>query len=167
MSRFHIDTAERVPIYEIEDDAASNCIVIRARMSIEIAGRVSSELMQLGADNKPALQVGGHVMALLLHNVLDWSGPDFAGLPCTPANIRALPMPESDPFIEKVANAIGERNVRAASPKKELAAPNISEKYGAADSTASPVNAELPSHLLGNGTFTSPLHSVIIGRRDK
>lgn len=150
-SRFHVDPSERVFIYE-HDDAAGNCMIIRGRMSVDIAARVASELMQLGADNKPALNVGAHVMALLLHNILDWSGPDFDGLPCTPANIRALPMPESDLFIEKVANAIGERNVRAASPKKELAAPSTSEKHGAPDSTASPERAELPSRLLGNGT---------------
>lgn len=123
--RFHVDPSEKVDIYEFESDdvisdVSPNVITIRARMDIATAGKVSSELMQLGADNKPELFVGAHVGALLLHNILGWRGPDFDDLPCTPANIRALPSPESDPFIEKVANAIGERNRKKASPNAKL-----------------------------------------------
>src|SRR4030095_12305661 len=103
MSRFHVDPTETVDIYEFEpdetiSDAPPNIITIPARMDVATAGKVSSELMRLGADNKPELHVGAHVGALLLHNILSWRGPDFDQLPCTPANIRMLPSPESDPF---------------------------------------------------------------------
>src|SRR5687768_233117 len=108
--RFHVDPNERVDIPEFDSsqvisETPPNVITIRARMSVEIAGRVSSEMMRLGADNKPEIQVGIHTTALLLHNILGWRGPDFDDLPCTPENIRSLPT--EDPFIEKVINEIG------------------------------------------------------------
>lgn len=143
MKRFHVDPNETVDIFEFDpdetlSDAAPNVITIRARMTVEIAGRVSSEMMQLGADNKPELHVGAHIGALLLHNILSWRGPDFDDLPCTPANIRALPSPESDPFIEKVANAIGERNRKRQSPNpKSPAMPDTFGSAGASDSKPS------------------------------
>jgi hypothetical protein len=127
MSRFHIDPNERVDIIEFEpgeilSDAAPNVITIRARMSVDIAGRVSSELARMGADNKAEIRLGEHTTALLLHNIVGWHGPDFDDLPCTPENIRALPAASSDPFIEKVVNAIGERNRRRESPNARSAA---------------------------------------------
>jgi hypothetical protein len=168
--RFHIDPNERVDIYEFEpDDVLSdtppNVITIRARMSVEIAGRVSSELMQLGGDNKLEAHLGAHVGALLLHNILAWRGPDFDDLPCTPANIRALPSPESDPFIEKVANAIGERNRKRASPNdRSPATTSTSENAGAAALIA-PRSNEPSNHRLANGILRSPLQSAIIGHQ--
>jgi hypothetical protein len=102
-------------------DAAPNVITIRARMSVEIAGRVSNELARVGQDNKTEINLGAHTGALLLHNILGWSGPDFDDLPCTPANIASLPQASSDPFIEKVVNAIGERNRKRDKPKRAIA----------------------------------------------
>ena len=56
MSRFHVDPNETIDVYEFDPaetiaDSAPNVITIRARMDVATAGRVSSELMQLGADN--------------------------------------------------------------------------------------------------------------------
>lgn len=151
MSRFHIDPSETVEIFEFDpdetiSDAAPNVIVIRARMSVEIAGRVSSELMQLGADNKPELHVGAHAGALLLHNIVSWRGPDFDGLPCTPANIRALPSAESDPFIEKVVNAIGSRNKKRESPNDR--SPAIINTSGSAGAVGSRTNGKAGDRVL-------------------
>jgi hypothetical protein len=170
-TRFHVDPAETVDIYEFEpDDVLSdtppNVITIRARMDVATAGKVSSELMQLGADNKPELHVGAHAGALLLHNILRWRGPDFDDLPCTPANIRALPSPESDPFIEKVANEIGARNRKRASPNAPSpATPSTSASAGAADSTAAPAAGPVPPSA--NGISKSPLVNATIGRLNK
>jgi hypothetical protein len=107
---------------ELVSDASPNVITIRARMSVDIAGRVSSELARMGADNKAEIRLGEHTTALLLHNIVGWRGPDFDDLPCTPENIRALPAANSDPFIEKVVNAIGERNRKRESPNARSAA---------------------------------------------
>lgn len=165
--RFHVDPNERVDIYEFEpDDVISdtppNVITIRARMDVATAGKVSSELMRLGGDNQIEAHLGAHVGALLLHNILAWRGPDFDDLPCTPANIRSLPSPESDPFIEKVANAIGERNRKRPSPNdRSPATTPTSASAGAAGSIAAPDRdrARPPA----NGTLRSPLLSAITG----
>src|SRR4051812_26482923 len=158
MSRFHIDPNERVDIAEFEpdelvSDARPNVITIRARMSVDIAGRVSSELARMGADNKAEIRLGEHTTALLLHNILSWRGPDFDDLPCTPDNIRALPSASSDPFIEKVVNAIGERNKRRESPNARSAAmlPTSASAGGIDFVTSAPAEraeTRLPS---GNG----------------
>jgi hypothetical protein len=158
LSRFHIDPNERVDIIEFDpgeilSDAAPNVITIRARMSVDIAGRVSSELARMGADNKAEIRLGEHTTALLLHNILGWRGPDFDELPCTPDNIRALPAANSDPFIEKVVNAIGERNQRRESPNARSAAmPPTSASAGVADSvTSAPAERAATRLPSGNG----------------
>ena len=56
--RFHVDPSERVDIYEFEPDSVisdtpPNVITIRARMDVATAGKVSSELMQLGGHHWP------------------------------------------------------------------------------------------------------------------
>ena len=141
MSRFHVDPNERVDVYEFDSDETisttpPNVITIRARMSVEVSARVQSELMRLGADKLPELHVGEHTGALLLHNILAWRGPDFDELPCTPANIRALPSAESDPFIEKVVNEIGARNRKRESPNgRSPATDSTSVNAGAVDLT--------------------------------
>jgi hypothetical protein len=158
MSRFHIDPNERVDIAEFEpddlvSDASPNVITIRARMSVDIAGRVSSELARMGADNKAEIRLGEHTTALLLHNILGWHGPDFDDLPCTPENIRALPSANSDPFIEKVVNAIGERNKRRESPNGRSAAmAPTSASAGETESvTSAPAERAATRRQSGNG----------------
>jgi hypothetical protein len=158
MSRFHIDPNERVDIAEFEpdelvSDARPNVITIRARMSVDIAGRVSSELARMGADNKAEIRLGEHTTALLLHNILSWRGPDFDDLPCTPDNIRALPSASSDPFIEKVVNAIGERNRRRESPNARSAAmlPTSASAGETAYVTSAPAERAATRLPSGNG----------------
>lgn len=171
--RFHVDPSERFDVYEFDpdemlSDTPPNIITIRARMDVATAGKVSSELMQLGADNKPELHVGAHIGALLLHNILGWRGPDFDDLPCTPANIKALPSPESDPFIEKVANEIGARNKKRASPNgRSPATGSTSASAGVSDSNPSATDgrpsSDRPANLsLQLATGISPLHSRIV-----
>jgi hypothetical protein len=174
MSRFHVDPHETVDIYEFDpeetiSDVAPNVITIRARMTVEIAGRVSSELMQLGADNKPELHVGAHAGALLLHNIVAWRGPDFDGLPCTPANIRSLPSAESDPFIEKVVNVIGSRNQKRESPNgRSPATINTSAKDGEAGSTRSAKGGARPEDIRSaSGIVISVSPSALDGRQSK
>lgn len=164
--RFHVDPSERVDIHEFDpdeiiSDAPPNVIVIRARMSVEIAGRVTSELAGIDGENKPELRLGAQIGALLLHNILSWRGPDFDDLPCTPANIRSLPT--GDPFIEKVINAIGERNKPTVSPnERSPATTSISASAGASGST--PIDAGDLNLRLANGILSSPLRSAITGR---
>lgn len=172
--RFHVDPNERVDVYEFDpdevvSDTAPNIITIRARMNVEIAGRVSSELMKLDANNKPELHVGANVGALLLHNILSWRGPDFDELPCTPANIRALPT--GDPFIEKVADAISERNKAKESPNPKLpATDNTSASAGANGYPELTRQAAAQAGLslqLATGTQRSSLLRAMDGRQNR
>lgn len=178
--RFQVDPNEKVDIFEFDpsevlSETPPNVITIRARMSVEIAGRVSSELMKLGADSKPELHVGKHAGALLLHNILGWRGPDFDDLPCTPETIRKLPSPDSDPFIEKVVNEIGQRNQKRKSPNgRSPASTPTSASAGAsdwspsasADGASSPDQPNL-SLQLATTTPKSPLRSALDGRLHK
>jgi hypothetical protein len=174
MSRFHIDPNERVDIAEFDpdeliSDASPNVITIRARMSVDIAGRVSSELAKMGADNKAEIRLGEHTTALLLHNILGWRGPDFDDLPCTPENIRALPSANSDPFIEKVLNAIGERNKKRESPNARAAAiVPTSASAGETDFVMGAPAERAGAHPRSeNGILRSDSRSAFIGRRSK
>lgn len=168
--RFHVDPSERVSVYEFDpneviSETPPNIVIIRARMSQEVFGRVQSELVTLGANNVAESHLGSHVGALLLHNIVDWSGPDFDDLPCTPENIRALPSAQSDPFIAKVANEIAERNKPRESPNVRSAATgNTSASAGAAGLTARPLGESL-SMQLATSTSKSPLRSAITGHR--
>lgn len=168
--RFHVDPSEKVDIYEFDpgeviSDTQPNVITIRARMDVQTAGKVSSELMKLGVDNKPELYVGEHVGALLLHNILGWRGPDFDDLPCTPANIRSLPSSDSDPFIEKVANEIGLRNKKRESPNgRSPIAPGFATN-GSHD--GSPQNAPAISHPSATSISKSPLLRALDGHQNR
>lgn len=178
--RFHVDPSEKTDIYEFDpneviSETLPNVITIRARMTVEIAGRVSSEMAKLGNDNKTELYLGAHTGALLLHNILGWRGPDFDDLPCTPENIRSLPSAESDPFIQKVVNEIGERNKKRTSPNgRSPATGSTSASAGAADwnpnaSDARP-SSDPPQSLslqLATSTSRSPLQSAILGRQNR
>lgn len=177
--RFHVDPNERVDIVEFDPDeliseTPPNVITIRARMTVEIAGKVSSEMARLGADNQTEIQLGAHTTALLVHNILAWRGPDFDDLPCTPANIRALPSANSDPFLEKVVNEIGERNKKRTSPNaKAPATDRTSASAGAAgwSPTATGASAESDrqpvSLQLATSTPRSALRSALDGRLSK
>ena len=173
MSRFHVDPQEKIDIYEFESETTlsttpPNIITIRARMDVATAGRVSSELMKLGADNAPELHVGDHVGALLIHNILSWSGPDFDGLPCTPANIRMLPAPESDPFIAKVVSEITSRNRKRESPNGRSAAmDSTSANAGEAVLTVSARDGHGAETHAANGTLRSHVLSATIGRQNR
>jgi hypothetical protein len=55
--------------------------------------------------------VGQYQIALLVHNVIGWAGPSFAGYACTPANVEKL---DSDkPLVQMAIKEIAERNAPA------------------------------------------------------
>jgi hypothetical protein len=171
MSRFHVDPTEKVDIFEFDpsevvSDTPPNVITIRARMSIEVSGRVTSEIAKLGADNKTTeVSIGAQAVALLLHNILAWRGPDFDDLPCTPENIRSLPTSASDPFIEKVVNEIGERNKRRESPNGK---PPTAHGFATNGSHAvSPASAAGISLQLATSTPKSALRSALDGHLNR
>ncbi len=111
-----VDTS-RVPITadgEIDHSAVTpdiDVIYIRRRMDYGTSQKVFSALTNISGEDgvgKASLDFGAFQVALAQHNILDWSGPGFAGIPCTPKNILRLDPAER--ILIVALNAIQERN---------------------------------------------------------
>lgn len=108
-------------------DNQGNTVYVRRKMDLGAVSRVQ------GA--KP----GEQMIALYVANILEWSGPDFKGMTCTPESIEKID--PNDPFWEQVANRIAELN------KREDVSPLASTTDGAITSQTSP-----PSPVSGIST---------------
>ena len=165
---------------EVVSETEPNRIWILARMNVETAGKVGSELLKLDQEGKTELHAGANQTALLIHNVVRWEGPDFEMLdeadqpmkdasgrpiyvPCTPENIRQLD--HRDPFIERVLDEISERNQKRTSPKAGAPTTNGSTIDIVPDSDRS--NEPSVSLQLATGISRSPLQSAITGRLNR
>ena len=121
-----LDPNARVPVSD-----GRNTVYIRAKMDMATRDAVMNEIREVRKSDKASKTndeggelrgYGAYHLALLHHNVLAWDGPDFAGVPCTRANIdRADP---TEPIWELVADEIGKRNERAESPDPNSLAPS-------------------------------------------
>lgn len=161
------------PPVPVPDPKGSNNIIwIKARMDVETRGKVRSELAEMGTDGKtPIIHAGAAQLALLLHNIVRWEGPDLGLMSCTPAAIRMLD--PADPHIEAVLNEIGARNTPKESPNPKSAGASTLESAGIAGSKP-PATPSVPgdpspgvSHQLATTTATSPLRSALAGRLNK
>jgi hypothetical protein len=168
MSRYFV-TDPPVPVYEFDPTAVisetpPNVIYIRAKMDVATDAKVKSELVTMGADNKTVeMRLGENQLALLIHNIVRWEGPDLSSVPCTVANIRALD--PTEPHIVLVLDEIARRNKRPDSPNPKSAAGSTYAKNGAAGSLAS--DPPSLSHQLAIGIGKSPLRSAVISRQNK
>lgn len=142
MSRYFVNDPP-VPVAEFDtseviSDTPPNVIYIRSRMDIETRGKVSSELVKVGSDNKTMeMQLGQNQTALLIHNIVKWAGPDFDGVPCDAAHIRTLD--PTEPHIEKVLEEIDRRNLKKVAPNPKSSTESGFVTNGSHD--GSPVNA--------------------------
>ena len=104
-----------------------NTIYIKTKMDAQTTAAVQDSFAGIrgrGAEAEDGMMagvrgMGSYRLALLEHNIVGWEGPDFMDergkpIPCTRGNIRRLDMTE--PLIELVAEAIGERNAPKESP---------------------------------------------------
>lgn len=138
MSMF-IDPHERASV----SDERGNTIHYKPRMDFKTTAMVQDELLRIkveeqerqrsraGDDAEVEFTVGmeRRKLALLVHNIVEWDGPDFEGVPCTREWIERLN--PNEPLIEKLLNAIGEGNVPA------LAEPASNDEAGNSDDSAS------------------------------
>jgi len=176
MSRFFVP-APPVPIYEFDQnevvsDKPPNVVWIRARMDAATRGKVSGELVKLGESGQG---IEGHLgdgeVALLIHNIVRWEGPDFVDemgrpVPCTAEQIRKLDT--RDPFIAEVLSQIGERNRPRTSPNPKSATASGSTSAGDPDSMPSQVSEnESLSLQLATGRSRSTLRSAMDGRLNR
>lgn len=166
MSRYFVTDAP-VAIPEWEDDTSiisdrkPNVIAIKAKMDVATKGKVTSELFTMGKAGDLEARLGANETALLIHNIVSWSGPDFDGVPCDAAHIRTLD--PTEPHIAKVLEEIAIRN-KAPSGPKERAATSTSTSAGATD-LITPAPSE--GARSGNGQSKSPLVSAYIGHLKK
>jgi hypothetical protein len=172
MSRYFVtDPPVAVPEFdtsEVVSECAPNIIWIRARMDVATSGKVANELVKVGGDNAPEYHLGAQQVALLIHNIMQWEGPDFDGVPCTPERIRTLD--PNEPHIVKVLEEIAERNKPRASPNAKSAGANTSTTNGAPGSIARPpipTNHENVSLQLATTIPRSPLQNALDGRLSK
>jgi len=168
MSRYFC-TDPPVPVYEFDpteviSETPPNVIFIKSKMDVATDAKVKSELITLGADNKTVeARLGDNQLALLIHNIVRWDGPDLSDTPCTVANIRALD--PTEPHIVLVLDEIARRNKRPDSPNPKSAAGSTLGKNGAAGSIGSdPPGLSLQ---LATGIGKSPLRSALDGRRSR
>lgn len=100
----------------------ANRIFILPKMSFGERARMQDAMLKLKQDSAGAMGqeilIGSAQLALMQVCVVDWSGPSFAGTPCTPENIALLD--PSEPLVEATLAEINRRNAKAAgavSPK--------------------------------------------------
>ena len=113
MSAF-VDTSK----VEVWDDARENVIYVYRRMSFGIKCRVEDTLTQMalvnGRTGDIRFTVGAQRLALAVHNIVGWSGPDFVDpttrrdVPCTPEAVERLD--PSYPLLVKAQQKITELN---------------------------------------------------------
>lgn len=78
-------------------DDAGNTVYVRRKMDLGTRLRVTE-----------AFQKGEGLIALYVHNIMGWEGPDFKGISCTPENIEKIDI--DDPFWEQVGSKLAELN---------------------------------------------------------
>lgn len=166
MSRYFVND-DLVPVPEWDDDPTiisdrmPNVIYIRSKMSVGMKAKVSSEMFVWNHDRKQLeSRFGENETALLIYNIVRWSGPDFDGVPCTRANIVQLD--PTEPHIARVLEVIAERNAPPKPPTESLTN-NISTNDGSTDSSIPTRSGQ--TLQLGSGRSISPLRSAIVGGR--
>src|SRR5262245_61008598 len=119
MSRYFV-TDPPVAVAEFDpsaviSDTPPNVIYITATMDVANDAKVKHELAKMTDDNKTVeLHPGEYQLALLIHNIVRWEGPDLSSVPCDAAHIRMLD--PTEPHIVLVLDEIARRNARKTSP---------------------------------------------------
>lgn len=119
MSRF-ADTSRLAVTEDGEIDPKAvtpdmDVLYLRKAMDYGAQQRVISAALKiagLGVGQEAAVDVGAYQLALAQVNILDWSGPGFAGRACTPKAIAELDA--ADPLLARALAIIGARNVAPA-----------------------------------------------------
>lgn len=70
--------------------------------------RRAAAVKKRGDTNDVQFDIGAYQIALLVHNILDWQGPAFAGYACLAANIETLNPDE--PLVQRALQEISDRN---------------------------------------------------------
>lgn len=121
MSAF-VDTS-RVAVTE-----GTSTIYVKRKMDFGTKCRVEDTLTQMaiknGAVDNIRYTIGAQKLALAIHNIVGWEGPEFGGLACTEENIQRLD-PEFPPLL-RAQEKINELNT----PREPTPDPNDSTTTG-------------------------------------
>lgn len=146
---------ELVAIREFEEavydddgnELAPNIIFIKEKMDVATRHKVAGSMFKVSGnkDIEVEIDIAANRMALLVNNIVRWSGPDFDEVPCRAETIGKLDPDE--PFVKRVIEEIAERNKPQESPdpKSRPDAATLS-KVGVTNGTAN------VSHLLATTT---------------
>jgi len=121
-----IDPNQRVAV----SDAKGNTVYIKAKMDAGTRAAVQDEIRAKGLDSREDLElrgIGSYRLALLLHNVVGWEGPDFTGANGKPFACNRYWIQHWDtnePIYQMVSDRIAELNEPAGSPDPNSVAPN-------------------------------------------
>ncbi|GAB4203618.1 MAG: hypothetical protein OHK0022_27970 [Roseiflexaceae bacterium] len=119
MGSAFVDTSRIAVTAEGEIDPKSvtpdmDVMYIRRKMDFGTTQRVQSAAVKLSsgveknAEASAQIDVGSWQLALAQFNILDWSGPSFAGRACNAKSIAALD--PNFPVLKQALTSIGERN---------------------------------------------------------
>jgi hypothetical protein len=119
---------DRIAVF-LEDDP-DNIIFVLSKMNYGVKARLENEMAQITANDAKNVRftIGSYQLALLRLNILDWQGPAFTGMKCTPENINLFD--PDHPLIVKVLERISEQNRKKESPDPKLAERNGSSSDG-------------------------------------
>lgn len=104
-----IDPSAKIPV---EHDG--HTLYVRQKMDIKTDTAVTVEFRRLSG--RDTLTNKAYELALLKHNIVDWDGPDFKDVPCTPSNIERLD-PDNE-LVKLALRKIDELNRPALADKK-------------------------------------------------
>jgi hypothetical protein len=149
MSRYLVNDPP-VPIYEFDpaeviSESPPNVIYIRSKMDSDADARYKNVILGMGDDGAIERNLGMLQLALLLANIVSWSGPDLDSVPCTQENIRKLD--PAEPHLALVLEEIARRNKRPEAPSPKSATASTSASAGGVDS-AMPAKASVESQSL-------------------
>lgn len=119
---------DAVPVHTADDP--DNVIYIKPKMDYATLTKVRSSVIGTRggtATMEINFDLAAANLALLVNNIVRWSGPDFDGTPCNADNIGRID--PDDPLLDKVLAEINERNPQGAKN------PNSSSASGKSDLT--------------------------------
>lgn len=117
---------------DVWDDARENVIWIKRRMDFGTKSRVEDTLTQMAVSNGRAgelrFSIGAQKLALAVHNIVGWDGPDFVDpttkrtIPCSADAIERLD--PAYPLLLRAQEKIDKLNTAVKAPDGSTPDPN-------------------------------------------
>lgn len=95
----------------VDVTVGENTISIRPKMDLGAKNRCMDALAAIGrekGETEMAVHLGAYQVALMVENIVAWSGPAFVGMPCNAANI--IKLDPDEPLVETTLEEIVTRN---------------------------------------------------------